>query len=133
MLNAKDIVAAQAKKINKRHESFKQIIEQCNKQIKKSIEIERNITFTLFEVPEFLIGFPLFDLNECITYLIKHLTSAGFTVKYFFPRIIYISWAVVVPPQRKALPKPSIIPQGERDKKIVQTTKKKSGKFVLNF
>ena len=132
MLKAKDIVDAQAKKTNKRHESFKTILEQCNKQIKKSIEIERNITFTFFEVPEFLIGYPLFDLNECIEYLLKALTTSGFVVKYFFPRIIFVSWGPQQPPPppQKKLKNSALT---FNNKKIVQTTKKKSGKFVLNF
>lgn len=133
MLNAKDIVAAQAKKTNKRQESFKRILEQCNKQIKKSIEIERNVTFTFFEVPEFLIGYPLFELNECIEYLVKSLTSSGFTVKYFFPRILFVTWGQVPAPQPPKKLQHSSLSSILPTKKIVQTTKKKSGKFILNF
>lgn len=135
-LNAKDIVAAQAKKTTRRHESFKKILEQCNKQIKKSVEIERNITFTFFEVPEFLIGYPLFDLNECIEYLLKTLTTSGFAVKYFFPRIIFVSWGSPLPPPPpppKKIQNSSLTFNNNNNKKIIQTTKKKSGKFILNF
>jgi hypothetical protein len=45
-----------------------------------------------YEVPLFVVGYPLFDISECIEFLIKELESNGFLVRYFFPRYLYISW-----------------------------------------
>ena len=46
-----------------------------------------------FEVPEFVIGYPLYNINECVNYIHDKLTSNGFLVKYYFPNILYISWS----------------------------------------
>lgn len=125
---ARDIIAAQAKRQNKRHESFDQVMALCYKTINKSINVLRNNYHCFFEVPEFIIGYPLYDLNECMEYAVKKLMASGFYVRYFFPRIIYISWAPVakgpsLPMPEQSKPKPA----GNR------TTKKKTGKFVLDL
>jgi hypothetical protein len=46
----------------------------------------------MLEVPEYVCGFPLYDLNSCIKYLIDSLKVNGFLVKYYFPKVLYISW-----------------------------------------
>ena len=127
---ARDIIAAQAKRQNKRYESFEQILNRCHKTINKSIEVLRNNHHCFFEVPEFIIGYPLYDLNECIEYVIRKLTQEGFYVRYFFPRILYISWA---PQPSPALPQPQPqIAKKAKRTKVVQT-KKSTGKFILNL
>ena len=46
----------------------------------------------IFEVPEFTIGIPRYDLDHCLCYLIKRLRENGFYVRYIPNNIIYISW-----------------------------------------
>lgn len=136
ILNVKDVLEVQAKKQSKRSESFDHILDKCHKTIKRSIEIIRNNQHCFFEVPEFLIGYPLYDLNECIQYIVQKLTDNGFYVKYFFPRVLYISWA------QKTLPAPSLAPppiqqtpkkKGTQQNKNVKMTTKQKGKFVLDL
>ena len=82
------------RKLNQRNEKksicYEKVLEICNKRI--IAQTERDKTNCIFEFPEYVIGYPLFDLNMCIKYCEKHLVSNGFLVKYMFPNKFYISW-----------------------------------------
>lgn len=82
------------RKLNQRNEKksvcYEKVLEICNKRI--LAQTERDKTNCMFEFPEYVIGYPLFDLNMCIKYCEKHLVANGFLVKYLFPNKFYISW-----------------------------------------
>jgi Family of unknown function (DUF5759) len=82
------------RKLNQRNEKksicYEKVLEICNKRI--LAQTERDKTSCMFEFPEYVIGYPLFDLNMCIKYCERHLVANGFLVKYLFPNKFYISW-----------------------------------------
>ena len=139
-LYASDILKQQQQKQSKRQEAFEVILEQCYKKIQKCIQVTRNIFECFFEVPEFLIGYPLYDLNECLGYCYSILVNKGFQVQYIFPRVLFISWK---PPVKTntALPMPAAaaaaavaaMPAAPKQKTFVQKPKKKKGKIVLDL
>lgn len=90
LVNARDLNLVLQKKINKRQEAFDKVLDNVNIQIQKAANGSK--LFCLYEVPDFLIGFPLYDINECIAYIINKLHDNGFYVRYYFPRILYVSW-----------------------------------------
>lgn len=90
LIRATDLAQAHQSKIEKRKQCFDHILDRCCKYIKRHAENEHSMCF--YEVPEFLLGYPLYDLNECISHLYGKLAQNGFQVQYFFPRIILIAW-----------------------------------------
>lgn len=63
--------------------------------IMKNIEIKamNEETFYLYEIPEFILGEPTYDIKECSDFLVKELKKHKFTdVSYYEPNVIYISW-----------------------------------------
>jgi len=102
-LSAADILKQQTTRQNKRFEAFEHIVASCYKRIEKCVQVTRNVYSCFFEVPEFLIGYPLYDLNECIGYVVNILNSKGFTVQYMFPRVLMVSW---LPKNTMTLPMP---------------------------
>ena len=74
----------------KRRETFKIIINKCSSFIEKNVKFNHLSCF--YQVPEFVIGRPLYVLEECISYIQQELENSGFLVKYFFPNVLYISW-----------------------------------------
>ncbi len=73
--------------------SFDLIIEKCHLKIKNTaLNGGMNI---FFEVPFFLLGKPLYKINECIDYIISALKNNGLFVQLLPPpnnNILYISW-----------------------------------------
>lgn len=76
----------------RRLESFDKIVEMCHKKIISQTSIGNVRCF--FMVPEYMVGLPLYQLNQCIDYVIKKLSTNGFIVKHLHSNVIYISWDV---------------------------------------
>lgn len=53
----------------------------------------RKETQCLFEVPQFILGTPLYDPFQCTGYVIQTLKAQGFLVQYYHPNVLHINWA----------------------------------------
>lgn len=74
----------------KRNASYDKILTQIVKRIQNYAKKDKlNCTF---EIPEYIFGYALFQLDICIQYVYTELTSDGYLVKYYFPNMLYISW-----------------------------------------
>lgn len=91
-LNVRDLNASIATRQARKEICFDKVLECCFHQVKK--HADKNVLFCFYEVPEFMIGYPLYNLNECIAYIVAKLQKNDFLVKYYFPQILYISWNV---------------------------------------
>jgi hypothetical protein len=89
-LTANDVHKIMEEKLNKKMAAFEKIYVNCQNRILKHAKNDQYKC--LYEVPEYVSGLPLYDINSCIQYLITNLTKNGYYVKYFFPKILYISW-----------------------------------------
>tara|TARA_B110000259_G_scaffold187739_1_gene243083 strand:- start:591 stop:1457 length:867 start_codon:yes stop_codon:yes gene_type:complete len=74
----------------KKNTSYNEVLIIIHERIKKSSLKERYKL--IYEVPEYIFGVPSYNLNKCLAYLMKELRTNGFLVKYYFPKILYISW-----------------------------------------
>jgi hypothetical protein len=45
-----------------------------------------------FEIPEFILGVPVYKVLECKDYLIKKLENDGFKVTFYEPNNLYVDW-----------------------------------------
>lgn len=89
-LNIIELHRKMNQKNEKKNVCYEKVLEICNKRI--LVQTERDKTRCLFEFPEYVPGYPLFDLNACIQFCERQLVVNGFLVKYFFPNKLYISW-----------------------------------------
>lgn len=99
-LNILDLHRTISQKQLKRIECFDKVLELCHKKIVSNSE-NKKVRF-FYEVPDFLLGYPLYDINDCIKHLMDSLKSNGFLAIYYFPRYIYISWDFEEIDQHKA-------------------------------
>ena len=79
----------ECKKIQQQ-ETFNFILDKCHSKMKMALE--KGFSAIYYEIPEFVIGKPVYNLNDCIEYMQACLVKNGFTVKYYFPRVIMVSW-----------------------------------------
>jgi hypothetical protein len=73
-----------------REKVYEKILEICYNKIRSASKKEMYKVY--FDVPEFVIGLPVYKLNDCIQYVMNNLRSNNFIVEYYFPKILYISW-----------------------------------------
>ena len=89
-LNVMDLHRMMNQRNEKKSRCYERVLEMCHKRI--LARTERDKTSCIFDFPEYVIGYPLFDLNSCMKYCQKHLATNGFLVQYYFPNRFYISW-----------------------------------------
>ena len=89
-LNIYELHGEMNKKKENRMKSLDHVLERCHTKIRNASKKE--LARTWFDVPEFIIGLPVYNLNDCIIHLMTSLNQNGFVVKYFFPKVLYISW-----------------------------------------
>lgn len=77
-------------KKQKKHESFQRVLSICHRRIQAAADGQQLKTFIV--VPEFVVGCPMFNMNECLEFVIDALRKNGFLVRYYFPKIVYVSW-----------------------------------------
>jgi hypothetical protein len=145
-------------KNNKKKEIYKVLVNKCSKFIEKNVCINNLSCF--YQVPEFLIGYPIYSLEESISYVQKELIDSGFIVLYFFPNVLYISWNPLEVnnnvlnskdnikqiendndtvkdniKDNKKIVKKKVIKKKENDSTLIQSTIKckQGGKFFLNL
>lgn len=65
-----------------------------NKCVEKILMTNRQTdkTFVVFEVPSILIGYPFYDMQSCILFLIEQLKKHKYIVDFIEPCFLYIDW-----------------------------------------
>jgi hypothetical protein len=118
-------------KKQRKTEAFDKVLSICNKRITAAAEEQKMRTFII--VPEFVVGYPIFNMNECLEYIVQALKKNGFLVKYYFPKMLYVSWDFQ---ELKEDKKPIVAPITIEKPKALLTsniTTNKKGKLMLNL
>ena len=90
MIKAKDLINEQIKRENKKYIIFDKIYNSIEKKILTVSNINDNAI--CYELPEYIMGFPLYSLHECGLYIKNKLIENGFSAEIIFYKFIYISW-----------------------------------------
>ncbi len=91
MVTAKDLNRLIDGKMRERTVAFETILTMCLNKVKRYAQ--KRQYRCVFEVPEFLIGEPLYKLPNAISYLAGRLKEeCGFYIRLFPPKLLYISW-----------------------------------------
>ena len=77
--------------------TFKTVLTRVHNQIKLTSRQKIDQQFCWFVVPEFILGVPSYNNQDCVVYIIEKLTDNGFQVKYTHPNLLLISWQHWVP------------------------------------
>jgi len=90
-LNINELFETTNNKTLRRLETYDKILQQCHCRIKYYSKFEKTTCF--FAVPEFIIGVPLFDVQELRQYVINSLKKNGFQIMYLHPNWLMIDWS----------------------------------------
>jgi hypothetical protein len=113
-LNANELFEKNKKLNEKVFNTFKEILKKCKfANQKKQSEI-------IYNVPKILLGYPSYDYDECLCYLILKLRNNNFFVKYIYPSQLYISWHDKDQLEKKKKEKKFIINESKKELPINQ-------------
>ena len=84
-LNMKELYSTINEKTLKRMEIYDDVLKKCHLRIKYNSTLER--TYCFYQIPEFIIGVPLYDVNEMKTYVIAEIG-----INHNGPNWLFITW-----------------------------------------
>tara|TARA_Y100000591_G_scaffold318613_1_gene329739 strand:- start:743 stop:1321 length:579 start_codon:yes stop_codon:yes gene_type:complete len=101
-LNLDDLYKQQ--KITEDHKLkiYQKILTRIHNKIKYTSRMRNNSKFCVYVLPEFILGVPRYDINNCTMYVINKLSDNGFQVKYTHPNLLWISWQHYIPHYERA-------------------------------
>ena len=123
-LNIHQLYESARKKELSKFETFDKILQRCHNKIK--LYAENRKTECIYEIPEFIIGVPLYNINELKEYLISSLNKNGFILNQIPPNWIYISWDIRNKKKMKVK-----VEKKKEDFRFVEDYNP-SGSFILN-
>lgn len=90
MVKVSDLLKEQDEKRKQKEKTFKKIYKIVEKKI--IIANTGGNSQMWFEIPEFILGVPVYKVLECKDYLIKKLENDGFKVTFYEPNNLYVDW-----------------------------------------
>jgi hypothetical protein len=111
--NVNEIHKKQKEREKNRLKIYENISAKCFKKIKETSLNEE--TFCFYRLPEYIPGLPLYNMTECVVFILNMLHEKGFNARYCDPFMVFISWT---------LPKPKLklindIPEKEVKKNVI--------------
>ena len=94
-LNIKDLYTSAKKTELEKYKLFDEVLKKCHKKIKLNADNKK--TNCVFQVPPFIFGKPLYDIDELKNFLLKSLKMNGFEIKKLMEYYIYINWNITKP------------------------------------
>ena len=76
---------------------YNKLLKRIHAKIKTASRQRYDNEFCTFVMPEFLVGFPNYNFEECLIYVMEGLNNDGFITKYVHPNLILISWRHWIP------------------------------------
>jgi len=92
MLKAKDVWDEQEARKEQRMAAMRPVIAQIQMKVRKQAISTPNAPYIVFEIPQFVFGYPLYQLSEARDYLMQTLQSSGYQVWVVDEKYLLISW-----------------------------------------
>tara|TARA_B110000977_G_scaffold200625_1_gene291867 strand:+ start:604 stop:891 length:288 start_codon:yes stop_codon:yes gene_type:complete len=92
MVTASELLKEQENKRKKKEKTFKKIYKNLEKRI--IIANSANHNSIWFEIPEFILGVPIYNVIDCKDYIQTKLEKNEFSSKFFEPKYLSIDWSL---------------------------------------
>ena len=96
-INIDELYENKQKKDLMRLSVYNKLLEKIHYKIKIASRQKYNNEFCPFVMPEVLIGYPNYNFQECLLYIIDCLKDDGFLTNYIHPNLLLISWRHCIP------------------------------------
>ena len=91
-IDMKELYSTINQKTLRRMELYDSILKKCHSRILYNSGLQR--TYCFYQIPEFVIGIPLYDIIELRNYVMNSLKTNGFEILYIEPNCLFIYWNV---------------------------------------
>ena len=126
-IDMKELHATINKQSLKRMELYDSILKKCHSRILYNSGLQR--TYCFYQIPEFVIGSPLYDVLELRNYIMNSLKTNGFDILYIDPNWLFIYWNVK---GAKSLTKNTNVTKQVKNQYKSTDTYKPTGNFIYD-
>tara|TARA_A100001037_G_C15143647_1_gene635120 strand:+ start:3368 stop:3796 length:429 start_codon:yes stop_codon:yes gene_type:complete len=126
-IDMKELHATINKQSLKRMELYDSILKKCHSRILYNSGLQR--TYCFYQIPEFVIGTPLYDVLELRNYIMNSLKTNGFDILYIDPNWLFIYWNVK---GAKSLTKNTNVTKQVKNQYKSTDTYKPTGNFIYD-
>jgi hypothetical protein len=91
-IDINDLFEKKVRREEMRLSVYDTILERVHRRIKQVASEDGGTTFLAYILPEVMIGQPLFNAEQCRSFVVTSLVKNGFRVQYTHPNLIMISW-----------------------------------------
>ena len=126
-IDMKELHATINKQSLKRMELYDSILKKCHTRILYNSGLQR--TYCFYQIPEFVIGTPLYDVLELRNYIMNSLKTNGFDILYIDPNWLFIYWNVK---GAKSLTKNTNVTKQVKNQYKSTDTYKPTGNFIYD-
>ena len=81
----------------KKLEIYNKMLLKIHNKIKIQSRINKNDQWCWYQIPTMMIGVPEYNFLVCINFIIDKLKTNGFSVNFYKPNLLLISWKDWVP------------------------------------
>jgi len=103
MLQAKDLQKQSEAQKAARMRAMRPVLHNLFNSIKVHAQQNPDSPYFAFDVPSFVFGYPLYNHQEAVEYIVETLTEQGFQVWKTPPAVLFISWMKSVKKETKAI------------------------------
>ena len=76
---------------------YNKLLLKIHSKIKIASRLRNSENFCSYIMPEVLIGYPNYNLSDCLVFIIDRLQKDGFLTRYIHPNLLFISWNHWIP------------------------------------
>tara|TARA_B100000575_G_C23122586_1_gene649847 strand:+ start:912 stop:1352 length:441 start_codon:yes stop_codon:yes gene_type:complete len=98
-LNINNLYETSYQKNIQRLENFDNVLKKIHNRIKYNAKTEK--TFCFYQIPEFIFGVPLYNIDDLKQYIMNSLKKDGFKIIYMDPNWLFITWEINKPETKK--------------------------------
>jgi hypothetical protein len=90
MLSVKEIRSIESRRREMKKELYKTILKSFSTRIVNAVELGQTQAF--LNVPQFVVGFPIFDRTAARLYIARQMSNLGYDVTLYGDHDMYVSW-----------------------------------------
>ena len=91
MVKAEDLIKEQQEKTEIRKKCYKKVYKRIETKIVQVNSVNESQCW--YEIPEFILGIPLYSFEDCKKYIIEKLKKNGFKSNMINDNVILIDWS----------------------------------------
>ena len=92
MINIDELHNETKRVMERKKKIYDTVLVKCHQRIKLVAKLNPLTCWCFYVIPKFIYGIPLYNLEECLNYIVNHLNKNGFEVNYTHPNLLIISW-----------------------------------------